>query len=172
MKVFNLRCPLGHIFEGWFASDAAFEQQQSQGWLSCPMCNSHEIVKGLSAPHLARKSNSLAPAAPAAPASAAAAPARPGSAPASSSPSRASPTPLSDAQRLQQAWLELSRQIVANTDDVGSGFADLARQMHEGEVDARPIRGTATPEEQRALVDEGIDVLPLLLPEASKHRLQ
>jgi hypothetical protein len=86
--------------------------------------------------------------------------------------SQAANTPLSDAQRLQQAWLELSRQVVANTDDVGSGFADLARQMHEGEVDVRPIRGTATPDEQRALVEEGIDVLPLLLPEASKHRLQ
>lgn len=172
MKVFNLRCPLGHIFEGWFASEAAFEQQQSQGWLSCPMCNSHEIVKGLSPPHLARKSNSLAPAAPAASASSAAAPAQPGSTPAASSPSQPPHSPLSDAQRLQQAWLELSRQVIANTDDVGSGFADLARQMHEGEVDVRPIRGTATPEEQRALVDDGIDVLPLLLPEASKHRLQ
>ncbi len=171
MKVFNLRCPLGHVFEGWFASDAALEQQQSQGWLSCPMCNSHEIVKGLSAPHLARKSNSIPAAAPATPASSAAAAAQSGSAPGSTPPSQAS-HPLSDAQRLQQAWLELSRQVIANTDDVGSDFADLARQMHEGEVDVRPIRGTATPEEQRALADEGIDVLPLLLPEASKHRLQ
>lgn len=171
MKVFNLRCPLGHVFEGWFASDAALEQQQSQGWLSCPMCNSHEIVKGLSAPHLARKSNSIPAAAPATPASSAAAAAQSGSAPGSAPPSQAS-HPLSDAQRLQQAWLELSRQVIANTDDVGSDFADLARQMHEGEVDVRPIRGTATPEEQRALADEGIDVLPLLLPEASKHRLQ
>lgn len=172
MKVFNLRCPLDHIFEGWFASDAAFEQQKTQGWLSCPLCNSHDIVKGLSAPHLARKSNTLAPAAPAAPASSAVAPAQPRSAVASPQPPQLPNTPLSDAQRLQQAWLELSRQVVANTDDVGSGFADLARQMHEGEVDARPIRGTATPDEQRALVEEGIDVLPLLLPEASKHRLQ
>lgn len=171
MKVFNLRCPLGHVFEGWFASEAAFEQQQSQGWLSCPMCNSHEIVKGLSAPHLARKSNSIPAAAPATPASSAAAAAQSGSAPGSAPPSQAS-HPLSDAQRLQQAWLELSRQVIANTDDVGSDFADLARQMHEGEVDVRPIRGTATPQEQRALADDGIDVLPLLLPEASKHRLQ
>jgi len=171
VKVFNLRCPLGHVFEGWFASDAALEQQQSQGWLSCPMCNSREIVKGLSAPHLARKSNSIPAAAPATPASSAAAAAQSGSAPGSTPPSQAS-HPLSDAQRLQQAWLELSRQVIANTDDVGSDFADLARQMHEGEVDVRPIRGTATPEEQRALADEGIDVLPLLLPEASKHRLQ
>lgn len=168
MKVFNLRCPLGHVFEGWFASEAAFEQQQSQGWLSCPMCNSREIVKGLSAPHLARKSNSIPAAAPATPASSAA---QSGRAPGSAPPSQAS-HPLSDAQRLQQAWLELSRQVIANTDDVGSDFADLARQMHEGEVDVRPIRGTATPQEQRALADDGIDVLPLLLPEASKHRLQ
>lgn len=170
MKVFNLRCPLGHVFEGWFASDAALEQQQSQGWLSCPMCNSREIVKGLSAPYLARKSNSIPAAAPATPASSAAA-AQSGSALGSTPPSQAS-HPLSDAQRLQQAWLELSRQVIANTDDVGSDFADLARQMHEGEVDVRPIRGTATPQEQRALADDGIDVLPLLLPEASKHRLQ
>ncbi|QMV74579.1 DUF1178 family protein [Comamonas piscis] len=168
MKVFNLRCPLGHFFEGWFASEAAFEQQKSQGWLSCPLCNSHDIVKGLSAPHLARKSNSLPQTLPSAAAAPSAASAPP--------PSRAvlppPDAPLSDAQRLQQAWLEISRQVVANTEDVGSSFADLARQMHEGEVDARPIRGTATADEHQALVEEGIDVLPLLLPEASKHRLQ
>ncbi|WP_395024212.1 DUF1178 family protein [Comamonas odontotermitis] len=159
MKVLNLRCPLNHVFEGWFASDAEFAQQQQDGWLSCPMCGSAEIVKGLNAPRLARKSNAVS--------------------------ARVKPTqevrqgaagdaaaPVADLQAMQQAWLAVSRHIVENTEDVGSRFAGLARQMHEGEVEGRAIRGTATADERRSLADDGIDVVPLLLPEAAKHSLQ
>ena len=159
MKVFNLRCTLDHVFEGWFASEAEFKQQQAKGWLSCPMCGSADIVKGLSAPRLARKSNtgSVAATQPA-------------------KDKRVTSTPVAAAERdlkqVQQAWLAFSRHVVANTEDVGSAFADKARQMHEGETQERPIRGTATPEARKALADDGIEVVPLLLPEAVKHSLQ
>ncbi|MBB6576890.1 hypothetical protein HNP33_000940 [Comamonas odontotermitis] len=160
MKVLNLRCPLNHVFEGWFASDAEFEQQQQGGWLSCPMCGSAEIVKGLSAPRLARKSNTVS------------APAQPTAGISREGASGDAAAPVADLQALQQAWLEVSRHIVAHTEDVGSDFAGLARQMHEGETEARAIRGTATADERRSLADDGIEILPLLLPEAAKHSLQ
>ncbi|MNN94151.1 hypothetical protein D3C81_2127280 [compost metagenome] len=80
--------------------------------------------------------------------------------------------PVADLQAMQQAWLAASRHIVENTEDVGSSFAGLARQMHEGEVEGRAIRGTATADERRSLADDGIEVVPLLLPEAAKHSLQ
>ena len=157
MKVFNLRCTLDHVFEGWFASEAEFKQQQANGWLSCPMCGSADIVKGLSAPRLARKSNTAVATQPA-------------------KDERVASTPGTaterDLKRVQQAWLALSRHVVANTEDIGSTFADVARQMHEGETQERPIRGTATPQERKALADDGIEVLPLLLPESAKHSLQ
>lgn len=52
MKVFNLKCEHGHEFEGWFKSHDAFDEQQTQGLLSCPLCESHVIEKALSAPRL------------------------------------------------------------------------------------------------------------------------
>jgi hypothetical protein len=68
--------------------------------------------------------------------------------------------------------LETARRIVANTEDVGEGFADEARKMHYGETEERAIRGKTTPDEARALLDEGIEVLPMLLPPALKETLQ
>ncbi|MFE1572451.1 DUF1178 family protein [Comamonas odontotermitis] len=160
MKVLNLRCPLNHVFEGWFASDAEFAQQQQGGWLSCPMCGSAEIVKGLNAPRLARKSNTVS------------APAKPIQETSHQGTASDAAAPVADLQAMQQAWLAVSRHIVENTEDVGSSFAGLARQMHEGEVEGRAIRGTATADERRSLADDGIEVVPLLLPEAAKHSLQ
>ena len=53
------------------------------------------------------------------------------------------------------------RRWVAATEDVGRGFADEARRIHNQEAPERAIRGVATPAEARALVEEGVPVLPL-----------
>jgi hypothetical protein len=73
---------------------------------------------------------------------------------------------------LQAAWLKVARRIMAETDDVGPKFAEEARKIHYGEVPERGIRGQATPEQTRALIEEGIAVLPMVLPEALKEPLQ
>ena len=52
MKVFNLACRHDHRFEGWFASSAAFDDQQSRRLIECPICSDHEIVKMPAAPRL------------------------------------------------------------------------------------------------------------------------
>ncbi|MFN5258082.1 MAG: DUF1178 family protein, partial [Burkholderiales bacterium] len=52
MKVFNLRCQHGHLFEGWFKSHLAYQDQQSRGLLECPLCESRVVEKMLSAPRL------------------------------------------------------------------------------------------------------------------------
>lgn len=57
MKVYNLACPLEHHFEGWFASEADATQQQENGLLTCPICDSHEIVRLPSAPRIAKSSS-------------------------------------------------------------------------------------------------------------------
>ena len=53
------------------------------------------------------------------------------------------------------------RQIVRNTENVGDQFASEARRIHDGEVQERAIRGTATAQEREALAEEGIAVLPI-----------
>ena len=68
--------------------------------------------------------------------------------------------------------MEISRKVVESTDDVGTQFADEARKIHYGEAQERGIRGQASPDQVRGLLEEGIDVLPLALPESAKHTLQ
>ena len=69
---------------------------------------------------------------------------------------------------MQAAWLKMVQHVMANTEDVGAGFAEEARKMHYGETEERNIRGQVSIEETRALLEEGISVMPLPLPAALK----
>jgi hypothetical protein len=81
-------------------------------------------------------------------------------------------TPESPAPNPQQlaAWLQQARRMVAESEDVGSRFAEEARKIHAGDADERAIRGQATLQETVQLLDEGIAVLPL--PSVLKEPLQ
>lgn len=68
--------------------------------------------------------------------------------------------------------MQMVRQIVANTEDVGDGFAEEARRMHYKESPERAIRGVATVQECEELVEEGIEVMPLPIPATPKRSLQ
>ena len=153
MKVLDLQCGHGHAFEGWFASEDDFVAQQDRALVHCPACGDAQVVKKLSAPRL-NLSHYRAPVQEVAQSGHAVAVA----------PSQ-EPDPLS-------AWLEMSRKLVANTADVGDRFANEARKIHYGDAPERAIRGQASAQETRALIEEGIAVLPLLLPESAKNTLQ
>ena len=164
MKVLDLQCGGGHVFEGWFGSEEDFQSQRQRGLVQCPWCADAHIEKRLSAPRLNLGSREPGPAEPSTGA------AQGGS---------IHPTPDTSAMgaaltpaAVQAAWLEIARRIVASTEDVGSRFAQEARRMHHGEMPERPIRGQATPHEALELLDEGIAVLPLPLPAAAKETLQ
>ncbi|WP_012748591.1 DUF1178 family protein [Variovorax paradoxus] len=157
MKVLDLRCSHGHGFEGWFASNEAFETQLAAGLVECPVCADTRIVKLLSAPRL-NLGNAKAPA------EAAAASAAPSSAPAKAqAPAEQSP---------EARWMRAVREVLAKTEDVGERFADEARRMHYGEAEERGIRGQATREQAEALLEEGIPVMALPIPAALKETLQ
>ena len=64
------------------------------------------------------------------------------------------------------------RHVISNTEDVGEQFPTKARKMHYGDAEHRNIRGKATPEETQELMEEGISVLPLPVPEVLKETLQ
>jgi hypothetical protein len=144
MKVIDLRCHNGHGFEGWFASDDDFLDQNGRQLIACPLCADTVIVRLPSAPRL-----NLSGAREDAPATAVA----------------TQPDP-------QAQWLKAIRHVLANTEDVGERFADEARRIHYGEAAERGIRGQATAGEREALHDEGIEVMPLHLPAALKEPLQ
>jgi hypothetical protein len=142
MKVIDLRCQSGHRFEGWFASDDDFLDQNGRGLIECPLCADKVIVRLPSAPRL-----NLSSAAEPTPAQA-------------------------DETALQTRWMQMVRHVIANTEDVGERFAEEARRIHYGETAERGIRGQATAEQREALAEEGIEVHPLPLPAAFKDSLQ
>ena len=57
MIIFDLKCsPQGHVFEAWFASSAAFEEQLGRGLVGCPLCGSAEVAKAPMAPAVGARS--------------------------------------------------------------------------------------------------------------------
>jgi hypothetical protein len=56
---------------------------------------------------------------------------------------------------------EMAKKVRENSDYVGSDFAEQARKIHFGEAEQRGIYGEATRDEVEALVDDGVDVMPL-----------
>ena len=150
MKVLNLRCSHGHAFEGWFASDDEFMEQNGGGELQCPLCADSVITRLPSAPRLnlsgAREKPPEAAVAPAA----------------------------ADAQgsELQALWMKAVRHVLAHTEDVGERFAEEARRIHYGEAPERGIRGQVDARQRDELIDEGIEVFALPLPRALDGPLQ
>ena len=153
MKVLDLQCAHMHVFEGWFASEQDYLSQQARAMMCCPMCGSTAVSKRLSAPRLNFGAVSVTQAV-----------------------TVTGPTVDHVAKdpviALQQQWLLACRHIVANTVDVGTGFAQEARKIHYGEATERAIRGIASPKETDALIEEGIVVLPLFLPDGLADPLQ
>lgn len=62
--------------------------------------------------------------------------------------------------------------ILANTENVGRQFAEVARRIHYKEEEARNIRGHVTAEEAEGLREEGVETLtlpPNFLPTGEVH---
>jgi hypothetical protein len=177
MKVLDLQCRYQHAFEGWFASEDDFQSQLSRNLIECPLCSDKTITKMLSAPRL--NFGATQPIAPSAlPSSISQASSSVGAgvevrvdsnsgALTASSGVAPEPNPA-----LQASWLQMVRHVVANTEDVGNKFAEEARKIHYGESEERAIRGHASRQETAELLDEGISVLPLLIPAGLNEPLQ
>lgn len=171
MKVLNLQCSHQHSFEGWFASEDDFQAQLSRGLVECPMCADKTVQKLPSAPRLNLGGRQEPDASGKhLPPSSAAVNADESSAARNMTAVAGTPAGASLAQ--QAAFLQAVRHVLANTEDVGTRFADEARRMHYGEQEARSIRGQTSVREAAELLEEGIDVMPLPLPAALKETLQ
>ena len=93
-------------------------------------------------------------------------PRRAGRAPPKSQPPRRTPLLMAQERELRAKLKELRDHIVKNADNVGERFPNEARKMHYGDIEHRPIYGEASPDEARALIDEGVEVSPLpVLPD-------
>jgi hypothetical protein len=61
----------------------------------------------------------------------------------------------------ESALSEMRRAVTEHSDYVGLNFAAEARKMHSGEIDSRAIYGEAKIDEARALIQDGMPVMPL-----------
>jgi len=155
---YSLVCDKGHDFESWFADSTAYDKQAKRKQVACPHCGSAKVDKAIMAPRLAGSKTGKAPAE-----------APPGEAPAAA-PEPAAPAPvamLSPQEReLRSKLKELRDHLTKNADNVGKKFPEQARKMHYGEVEHRSIYGEASPEDAKALAEEGIEFHPLpILPD-------
>jgi hypothetical protein len=50
--VYRLQCSRGHVFEAWFDSSPAFDLQETEGKLVCPICEARQVTKAPMAPAL------------------------------------------------------------------------------------------------------------------------
>lgn len=137
MIVFDLKCSGDHVFEVWFKSSAAYEEQRAQGLVACPYCGDSTVTKAVMAPAVGAKGNQLAEKPAVTPETFKAA--------------------LAAIAQIQAKQLETSQWV-------GKAFSEKARAMHLGEAPEAPIHGQATLAEAKALVDEGVPVAPLLVP--------
>ena len=149
---YSLACDAGHRFDSWFGNSAAFDSLLSQGVLTCPECGSGQVAKTIMAPAIVARQSPGAQLAENAP---------------TGGPAAVDLALMDDKRRELRSMVRAFReQVLAGTQDVGARFPEEARRMHEGEIAHREIRGQATIDEARALLDEGIMILPLpVLPD-------
>jgi hypothetical protein len=130
---YALQCSNGHRFDAWFKSAAAYDEQQARGIVTCAVCGDLQIDKAMMAPAVARTDKDRTPLTAAHP----------------------------DAIKFREMLREYRKKVVAEADYVGDRFADEARKIHFEETEPRGIYGEATKDEVAALIEDGVDFLPL-----------
>jgi hypothetical protein len=146
--VFDLQCGGGqHLFEAWFSSSVGYEDQRKRGLVSCPICADTNVTKAIMAPNVGAKGNRGNIAA-----------------------SGAIVTNAADTAKGQElkAMLgkiaELQAASLKDSTWVGKDFEKQARAMDAGEVDQSSIHGQATPAQAKSMIEDGIALMPLLVP--------
>ena len=149
---YALICDEAHEFESWFSSVSGFDEQARRGFVTCPHCNSPRVTKAIMAPNVARRDRDEAAPAPVQPAQ----------------EQQPQDMLLVDSKMAEVRAMvrALREKIMEHTTDVGAAFPEEARKIHDGDAEARPIRGQASFEEARALIEDGVEIMPIpLLPE-------
>jgi hypothetical protein len=151
MKVFDLQCANGHIFEGWFESENDFVKQKESGLLVCPVCDSHQVNKILSSFAIKKSISSSS-----------------GNRDGNGVGITIGKYQTDTAEFVADMAHKIKKYVERNFDDVGCDFAREAIKMHYGVSEPRNIRGVSTPEEDKMLQKEGVNFAKITLP--TKHK--
>ncbi|MDG1470120.1 MAG: DUF1178 family protein [Ascidiaceihabitans sp.] len=147
MIKYTLKCDQDHSFDSWFQSADAFDKLVGGGHLSCALCGSSDVSKSLMTPKVRPARNAVQTT--------------------DQDQSKALSVPQNEAET---ALSEMRKQVEANSDYVGTDFTKTARDMHLGDAPERSIYGTANAEQAKALIDDGVPVIPLpFVPKAKAN---
>jgi hypothetical protein len=128
MIAYDLVCSNGHLFECWFKDSTSYEEQKSAGIINCPICNDTDVEKVFS-PFAIKKAEGRR-------------------------------KDVEEKGRkeisLQQTFRMINEYLDKYFEDVGRNFAKEALKIHWGEAEKRNIKGTATPQEEALLKEEGV----------------
>lgn len=142
MIQFTLKCDQDHRFDSWFKSAAAFDALAQAGHISCAVCGSSQVTKGMMAPRVStgKTSAEVAPEA-----------------------KDNAPVPmLSEPDgEIEKAIKALRKKVEASSDYVGADFVKEARAMHTGEKPERSIYGEARLDQAKELAEEGVQLMAL-----------
>ena len=154
---YSLHCEHNHDFESWFANSEAYDKQVKRKLVTCPVCGSAKVEKAIMAPRLAGTHQPAHPC-------------RSRCRCRRRRPHRRRAAPVAmispQEREFRQKLKALRDHLTANAEHVGPRFPEEARKMHYGEIEHRSIYGEASPDEAKALHEEGIEFHPLpVLPE-------
>ena len=150
MIVYDLACPDGHRFEGWFGSSSDFAEQCGRGLVTCPVCGSAEVTKAPMAPAVGKKGNQAV--------------AKREAAPKPKAQAKTGGKLPAEVVQAMEKLAEVQAKTLPQSEYVGDRFAEESRAIHYGEKDAKIIHGKASAKESRELLEEGITFAPLLVP--------
>jgi hypothetical protein len=177
MFVVDLACAAGHKFEGWYDTSQQFERERSQGALTCPLCGDAHIERILSTGGILstwgrrdpgrrdpgrRDPGRRDPGPRDRPAT------RPDVKPPSADVAPDDPKALGPPKMpldVQKALARVVQWVRRTHEDVGAEFAARARAINQGQEEARRIYGSATPDEEKQLEDDGVPFLKLPIPD-------
>ena len=117
---------MNHRFEGWFSSEDDFVSQQKKSILSCPLCESLDITRMPSAPYLASHVRESHPVHEV----------KEEQKPADFPPAVNDTMHLTPDQKvvfqekMQATMLQVVREIMTKTEDVGESFAEEAKRYN------------------------------------------
>ena len=126
MIIYDLKCKKNHKFEGWFKDRAAFEQQKELNLITCPVCG--EAGAEIVPSTLAILGRDM----------------------------KVAEKNQNSALTTTKALQRLQEFLEKHFDDVGDTFSEVAIKIHDGEEDARNIKGTTTPQEEELLREKGV----------------